>query len=43
MSLGPKMPYFGTFRQEFGNTFVIFEIRSFKFVDMQSSMLKEKK
>ena len=43
LSLGPKMPYFGTFTTEFfKKTIVIFEISTVEFVKMQSFMLKEK-
>ena len=37
------MPYFGSFRPQFEEAIVIFEISTFEFVKMQSFMLKEKK
>ena len=32
LNLEPKMPYFGIFRLEFSNNFVIFEINTLKFI-----------
>ena len=41
--LRPKTPHMGTFRLEFKKTIFIFEIKTLKFVKMQSFMLKKKK
>ena len=42
LSLGPKMPYFGTFTTEFfKKAIVIFKINTFEFVKKQSFMLKK--
>ena len=42
-NLRPKTPHMGTFRLEFKKTIFIFEIKTLKFVKMQSFMLKKKK
>ena len=34
--LGPRMPYLGAFRPEFGKVTVTYEISPFEFVKMQS-------
>ena len=41
LNLGPKMPYLGSFGLEFENAIVIFEIRTFEFVKMQSLLLRK--
>ena len=41
LSLEPRIPYLCTFRSEFEKAIVKFEIRTFKFVKIQSSMLNK--